>query len=89
MSELAKNTDNLNTVLEMVNSLPDAGSEGGGTGTAVLYTAQELNEAQKAQARENIGAAPVSVDTTTDPGAGAAVSYPNGTEINVYEPEVL
>jgi hypothetical protein len=32
---------------------------GGGTGSAVLYTEQTLNEEQKAQARENIGAATV------------------------------
>lgn len=52
---------------------------------AVLYTEQSMTDAQMAIARENIGAAPVSVDTTTDPGAGVSVSYPDGTEINVYE----
>lgn len=90
----------------------------GVSGETVLYTAQTLSESQKTQARTNIDAAasshtqaagtisagtfagdvkaptttdmatPIlrnSVVTNTDPGAGASVSYPAGTEISVYE----
>lgn len=45
------NTANLRGALDIVNSLPDVGA------LAVLYTSeQNLSDAQKAQARDNIGA---------------------------------
>lgn len=55
-----------------------------GTTKAVLYSAQTLTDDQKAQARTNIGAQ-LNVATATDPGAGTAVDYPDGTGIDVYE----
>lgn len=90
----------------------------GGAKDAVLYSAQTLTEAQKRQARDNIGIGDAEISaknvtagtfagqvkantdamavvsvaqvrdivfTTIDPGAGAAVDYPDGTVILVYE----
>jgi hypothetical protein len=52
-SELQNNNAELQEILDEVNNLPDAGES---VTDAVRYTAQTLTEAQKAQARENIGA---------------------------------
>lgn len=52
-TELQNNNQELRGILEDVNELPDASSGGA---DAVRYTAQTLTEAQKAQARANIGA---------------------------------
>lgn len=43
-----------------------AGGSGGGSADAVLYTEQTLTDEQKAQARENIGAAAIGGETVTD-----------------------
>lgn len=52
---IEQNTAALEELLQIAESLPDSG--GGSAEGAVLYTAQELTEEQKAQARENIDAA--------------------------------
>lgn len=49
MSNLTKNTTNLQAILNAVNELPNAVTD------AVRYTTQSLTDEQKAQARENIG----------------------------------
>lgn len=48
-TELQENNADLQTLLYVVNALPES------TPTAVLYTAQTLTDEQKAQARANIG----------------------------------
>lgn len=53
MAQLNQNTIDLQTILSSVNALPDKDEH---ITTAVLYSEQTLSEAQKAQARENIGA---------------------------------
>lgn len=52
-SELQNNNAELQDILDEVNNLPEAGES---VTDAVRYTPQTLTEAQKAQARENIGA---------------------------------
>lgn len=49
---------NLNDIQDAIIALEEAENQGGTTG-AVLYTEQTLTEAQKATARDNIGAATV------------------------------
>lgn len=49
MSNLTQNTTDLQAILNAVNELPDAVTD------AVRYSEQSLTDAQKAQARENIG----------------------------------
>ena len=51
-NELQSNNAELQEILKTVNELPDADD----ASDAVRYTAQELTDAQKAQARSNIGA---------------------------------
>jgi hypothetical protein len=58
-SELQNNNADLQNILNTINELPDAGGGGTASDNAVLYTAQALTDAQKAQARENIGAGSV------------------------------
>ena len=52
MSTLQGNTNTIENLLRSVNNLPNVGAD-----DAVLYIDQTLTEAQKAQARTNIGAA--------------------------------
>ena len=52
-SQLDKNTEALNALLDEASALPEAGT---GSADAVLYTPQELTAEQKTQARSNIGA---------------------------------
>lgn len=54
-SELQNNNAELQEILDEVNNLPEAGG-GESVTDAVRYTAQDLTNGQKAQARENIGA---------------------------------
>lgn len=51
MSNLTQNTNDLQAILEIVNALPDHVND------AVRYSEQTLTDEQKAQVRENIGAA--------------------------------
>lgn len=78
-TELQANNEELQSILNTVNALPNADSGGN-----VAYDeAQNLTEEQKAQARENIGAQPVGNYLTEVPEGYAKTSdIPTDEHIN-------